>query len=214
MIDPALLSAYIASRICHDLVSPVSSISNALDMINDPNDPEMRQMANDLLHDGAQSASVRLQFLRYAFGSAGLSDGTADIHEAKQLTENFVATHKPSVTWDIETGHLSFSHVRLMMNLVLMGVDALPRGGVMHVRVRDEQGGMTITVNAKGSRARLRTETTVALERGTPEGGWEPRTIQPLFALMLADGLDAELTAKAAGEEEIIIMAQGVRAAG
>lgn len=214
MIDPALLSAYIASRICHDLVSPVSSITNALDMIDEPSDAEMHDMAQDLLQQGAQSASVRLQFLRYAFGSAGLSDGTADIHEAKKITEDFVATHKPSLTWDIETSHLSFSHVRLMMNLVMMAVDCLPRGGVMHVRVRDEQAGMTITVNAQGTRARLRSETEAALARTEPEGGWEPRTIQPLFALMLADGLGAQLTAKTAGEEEIIIMAQGVRAAG
>ena len=34
MIDPARLSAYIASRICHDLVSPVSSVTNALDLLN------------------------------------------------------------------------------------------------------------------------------------------------------------------------------------
>ena len=109
MIDSALLSAYVASRICHDLVSPVSSITNALDMIDSPTDPDMRQMAQDLLQDGAKSASVRLQFLRYAFGSVGLSGRAADIHEAKTITEAFVATHKPSVTWDIETDHLSFS---------------------------------------------------------------------------------------------------------
>ncbi len=213
MIDSALLSAYVASRICHDLVSPVSSITNALDMIDSPTDPDMRQMAQDLLQDGAKSASVRLQFLRYAFGSVGLSDGTADIHEAKTITEAFVATHKPSVAWDIETDHLSFSHVRLMMNLVLIGVESLPRGGVIHVRVRNEQAGMTITVTAKGTRARLRDDTRFALAGETPTGGWEARNIQPLFAKMIAEGLGAELTA-AQNEEEIIVMAQRVRAEG
>lgn len=214
MIDPALLSAYVASRICHDLVSPVSSITNALDMLESPSDAEMRQMSEDLLKDGARSASTRLQFLRYAFGSVGLSDGAADIHEAKTLTENFVASHKPSVNWDIETDHLSFSHVRLMMNLVMIGVESLPRGGVINVRVRNEQAGMTITITAKGMRAKLREDTVAALAGKTPAGGWEPRNIQALFAKMLCEGLEAELHAKQASDEEVIVMAQGVRAAG
>lgn len=213
MIDPARLSAYIASYICHDLISPVSSITNALDLIDDPGDPEMRDQAEALLVTGANRASTRLQFLRYAFGSVGLSDGAADIHEAKAITQNFVESHKPSISWDIESDHLSFSHVRLMMNLVMVGIDCLPRGGVIHVRIRNEAAGMTITVTAGGVRARLKEETAAALEAREPEGGWDPRSVQPLFARMLADGLGAELTARM-NEEEVIIMAQRVRAEG
>lgn len=213
MIDPALLSAYIASRICHDLVSPVSSVTSALEFMDEPSDSEMRQQAEQLLKNGAENASNRLQFLRYAFGSMGLSDGAADIHLAKSVTEKFVATHKPSVDWDIEVEHLSFSHARLMMNLVILGVDCLPRGGVLKVRMRSEAGGMTITVTGAGNRAKLRPDTGDALKGGEPEGGWSARTIQPLFTKIIADGLGAELSA-AQGEEEVIIMAMGVRAEG
>lgn len=92
-IDPAHLSAYIASRICHDLVSSVSSITNALDFMNEPQESEMRGQAEKLLHDGAESAASKLKFLRYAFGSAGLSKGAADIHEAKQITERLSLIH-------------------------------------------------------------------------------------------------------------------------
>lgn len=213
MIDPAHLSAYIASRICHDLVSPVSSITSALDLIDSPSDAEMRAQAQALLETGAQNASTRLQFLRYAFGSAGLSDGAADMHEAKSVTEKFVATHKPSLSWDIEADHLSYSHVRLMMNLVMIGVDSLPRGGVMNVRIRNEPAGMTIVVNAQGTRAKLKEETESALAGSEPEGGWNARNIQPLFARMLAEGLGADLSASMNGEE-VIVMAHGVRAEG
>lgn len=213
MIDPARLSAFIASYICHDLVSPVSSITNALDLINDPTDPEMREKAGELLHQGAESASVRLQFLRYAFGSMGLSDGAADMHEARRITEKFVATHKPSIVWDIQSDHLGFSHVRLMMNLVLIAIESLPRGGVINVRIRNEAAGMTITVSAEGTRARLRDETAAAVRGNEPEGGWTARNVQPLFTRMICDSLDGELSANARGEE-VIIMAQGLRAEG
>ena len=59
----------------------------------------------------------------------------------------------------------------------------------------------------------LRDDTRFALAGETPTGGWEARNIQPLFAKMIAEGLGAELTA-AQNEEEIIIMAQRVRAEG
>ena len=141
-IDPARLSAYVASRICHDLVSPVSSVTNALDLMGEPGDHEMKEQAEALLHDGAEKAAARIQFLRYAFGSIGLNAGAADIHEARKITEAFVKSHKPSVEWDIQADHLSFSHARLMMNLVMMAVESLPRGGVVSVSIRSEAGGL------------------------------------------------------------------------
>ena len=213
MIDPALLSAYIASRICHDLVSPVSSVASAIDFLNEPTDSEMRQQAEQLLQKGSGDAGARLQFLRYAFGSMGLSDGAADIHEAKSVTENFVATHKPTVNWDIETDHLSYSHARLMMNLLMIGVDCLPRGGTLGVRIRNDADGLSIIVDAVGNRAKLRDETALAVEGQQPEGGWSARNIQPLFTRMIADGLGAAITVQA-GEDRVVISARGVRAEG
>lgn len=212
-IDPARLSAYIASRICHDLVSPVSSVTNALDLLDEPGDQEMKAQAESLLHEGADKAAARIQFLRYAFGSIGLNSGAADIHEARKITEDFVKSHKPSVDWDIQTDHLSFSHVRLMMNLVMMATESLPRGGVVTIRIRSEAGGMTITLTAKGDRARLKEDVAAAVAGRDPAEGWRPENIQPLFAKMICDSLEGELTAKQS-DGQVIFMATGVRAEG
>lgn len=212
-IDPARLSAFIASRICHDLVSPVSSVTNALDLLDEPGDQEMKAQAESLLHEGADKAAARIQFLRYAFGSIGLNAGAADIHEARKITENFVKSHKPSVDWDIQADHLSFSHVRLMMNLVMMAVESLPRGGVVNIRIRSEAGGLTITLTAKGDRARLKEDIAAAVAGKDPAEGWRPENIQSLFTRMICDGLDGELTAKQ-GDGQVIFMATGIRAEG
>ncbi|KJS24876.1 MAG: hypothetical protein VR75_12960 [Hyphomonadaceae bacterium BRH_c29] len=212
-IDPARLSAYIASRICHDLVSPVSSVTNALDLMDEPGDPEMKVQAEALLREGADKAAARIQFLRYAFGSIGLSSGAADIHEARKITEAFVKSHKPSIEWDIQTDHLSFSHARLMMNLVIMATEALPRGGVVSVRIRSEVGGMTITLTAKGDRARLKDDVAAAVNGTEPVDGWRAENIQSLFARMICDGLGGELTAKQS-DGQVIFMVTGVAAEG
>ena len=49
------------------------------------------------------------------------------------------------------------------MNLVMMAVDSLPRGGVIQVRIRNEVAGMTMTLTCKGDRARLKPEVQKAI---------------------------------------------------
>lgn len=214
-IDPAHLSAYIASRICHDLVSSVSSITNALDFMNEPQDSEMRVQAEKLLHDGADSAAHKLKFLRYAFGSVGLSKGAADIHDARQITERFVETHnkQPELDWDLETDHLSFSHARLIMNMVMLAMDCLPRGGTIGIKVRNETDGLFIALTAAGKRCKLREDTADALRGEEPQDGWSARTVQPLFTRIIAEGLGGSITVEA-GEETIMLRAGGLDAEG
>ena len=215
MIDPSHLTAFVASRLCHDLVSPVSSAISALDLMEEPGDGEMREQAEALLKKGLNDAAAKLEFLRYAFGSQGLNEGVADIHKAKSITEAFVATHKPSIEWDVEAPGFSHAHVRLMMNLVLIGLDCLPWGGVLTAKVREEGGVITITVDAKGDRTQLPDETIKGLAGEPPAEGWSGRSVQPVFAQMLAKNLGASgIDASIVSPEHVEIAAKGVRAAG
>ena len=175
----------------------------------------MRVQAEKLLHDGADSAARKLKFLRYAFGSVGLSNGAADIHDAKQITESFVASHnkQPSLDWDIETEHLSFSHARLIMNMVMLAIDCLPRGGTIEVKVRNQIEGLGISVNASGQRCKLREDTADAIAGTEPQEGWSARTVQPLFTRIIAEGLGGSLEVEAE-EERILLRATGLNAEG
>ena len=213
MIEPSRLAAFIASRICHDLISPVASVNSALELLEEPGDADMKAQAEQLLHNGAESAGARIQLLRYAFGSAGLSDTAADRHEVQRIVDGFMKSHKPSVEWDIDTDHFSCSHARVLMNLIIMATAAVPRGGVVSLRVNNDQAGLRLTAEAKGPKARLSEFTEAALSGNTPEEGWSARTIQPLFAKMVANDLGGEITATA-GEEQITFIASGLRAEG
>ena len=215
MIDPSHLTAFVASRLCHDLVSPVSSAISALDLMDEPNEPEMQEQAEALLKKGLSEASAKLEFLRYAFGSQGLNAGVADIHQAKSITERFVATHKPSIEWDIETSHFSYAHVRLMMNLVLIAVDCLPWGGVISVKIREDGGSTALTLDAKGKRTQLKDDTVQGLAGTAPEDGWSGRSVQPVFAQMMAKDLKSSgIEVKKISDEHIEISAKGVSAGG
>ncbi len=215
MIDPSHLTAFVASRLCHDLVSPVSSAMSALEMMDEPGGEEMHEQAEALVKKGLSDAAAKLEFLRYAFGSQGLNSGMADVHKAKSITENFVATYKPSIEWDIETAHFGYSQVRLMMNMVLIAVDCVPWGGVISVKIRDEGGSMAITVDAKGKRTQLKDLTVNGLAGNAPEDGWCGKSVQPVFAQMMAKDLGSGgIEATQISDEHIQISAGGIRASG
>ena len=215
MIDASHLTAFISSRLCHDLVSPVSSAMSALDLMEEPGSEDMQEQAEALLKKGLSDAAAKLEFLRYAFGSQGLNSGMADVHQAKSITEKFVSTYKPSIEWDIETAHFGYSQVRLMMNMVLIAVDCVPWGGVLTVKIRDDGGSMAITVDAMGTRTQLKSVTTNGLAGTAPEEGWCGKSVQPVFAQMMAKELGSSgITLSKISDEHVQISATGIRASG
>lgn len=201
LLEPTRLASYIASKICHDLVSPLGAGGSALDFLGDTSSPEMREQAEQLLISGTTRGLARLQFLRYAFGSMGLSSGSADLHEAKSLVEGYVGTHTGRVEWDISAESVTFSQVRLMMNLVMLGLASLTRDGLMTIEISGHDK-VDITLTATGRKARVAPDVRAALSRTEPEDGWNPRTIQPYYTTLIVDELGGNLTYET--DEELV----------
>ena len=188
LLEPNRLAAYLASKICHDLVSPVGAAASAIDFMKDSSAQDMREQAEQLLETSTSRALARLQFLRYAFGSMGISNGAAEMHEAKSIIEGYVDTHKGDLEWDVRAPSLSFAQVRVLMNLVMLGLACLSRQGKLRILV-EENNGIEMMLEASGPKARLAPDVRSALNHTEPEDGWDPRTIQPYFTTMIIEEL-------------------------
>src|SRR5437588_11836554 len=57
----------LAARLCHDLIGPVSAISNGAELLQD-DDPDFVRDAVTLIGNSARNAIRRLQFYRFAYG--------------------------------------------------------------------------------------------------------------------------------------------------
>lgn len=209
MLDPAFFMAFVSSRICHDMVSPISSVASALELMDDEGiDDNTRQMAEELLRDGSKKLQAQVLYLRYAFGSMGMSDSVADIHAAKDIINNYAALHHPSIEWDIDTAHFSYFHTRLLLQIVHIGISSLPRGGVVTIRIHDHDGKPSIAIEAKGERVMLRDEVVAAIDGTVPEGGWNGRNVHLLFTTQVAEQLGTKLIANQVGPETVTYVAQ------
>lgn len=102
-LDSLDLAALLCSRVCHDVISPVGAIVNALEVLEE-DDPSMRDFALELIKKSARSASARLQFARLAFGAAGSAGAMIDLGDAGNVANGFLNDDKLSLDWEAPRG--------------------------------------------------------------------------------------------------------------
>jgi histidine phosphotransferase ChpT len=206
LIDNATLVALVASRICHDLVSPVAALTTALDILDDDHGADMREQAMDLIRNSAKQAGVKLEFMRATFGAGTIGTGSADLGELRTLSERFFTTQKPELVWTLHLLTIPRPAARLLMNLLLVGLDCLPRGGRLEVSGSLDGDKLSMSVCASGLRATLKPAVRLGLAGEMPEGGFDGRSIQPYLAYLAASGSRAELAARESEERVEIIV--------
>jgi histidine phosphotransferase ChpT len=191
------LAALVSSRICHDVINPVSAISNGLEMLGDEPDEGMREAAMNLIRKSAAQASAKLQFARLAFGAAGSAGAEIDLRDAEKVARDFVqGSGKHQVEWQGPAVTLPKNKVKLLLNLVALGVVALPRGGTVNVEITGSPPDVSFTVRAKGDAARLNDQVQ-SLLTGANGVAVDAHSIQPYYARRVAAAAGMTVTAEA-----------------
>jgi len=191
------LAALVSSRICHDVINPVSAISNGLEMLAEEPDEAMREAAMDLIRKSAAQASAKLQFARLAFGAAGSAGAEIDLRDAEKVAREFLAgSGKHQVTWQGPAVTLPKNKVKLLLNLVALGAVALPRGGVVNVEIEGTPPDVSFVVKAKGDSARLNDQVKSMLS-GANGVAVDAHLIQPYYARRVATAAGMTVTVEA-----------------
>ena len=124
------LAALVASRVCHDIISPVGAITNGLEVLDEEGSEDMREFAMDLIRKSARQASAKLQFARLAFGAAGSAGAEIDLGDAETVASAYMKGEKPEFEWQGPRVLMAKNRVKLLLNLILLAVAAVPRGQV------------------------------------------------------------------------------------
>jgi histidine phosphotransferase ChpT len=176
-------ASLLCSRLCHDLLSPVGSVINGLELIADETDPELRAQYMSLLSDSAEASANKLKFFRLAFGAAGGYGDLIDAREAKTALEGLVrGNSRVAFGWLVDQPQMSRGATRILLNLSLIALDALVRGGRLDVGVEADE----VVVRAEGPRLVLDAELRALLDGGEMEGHMSSRTAGVLLIRELA----------------------------
>lgn len=185
-LEPLDFAALVCSRVCHDVIGPVGAIVNGLEVLEEDNDANMRDFALDLIRKSAKQAAARLQFARLAFGAAGSAGAAIDLADAESVARGMYSDEKTTLSWSAPRALLPKNRVKLLLNLVVMAVSAIPRGGAVDVVVAGDEEASIFTLAAKGLNARVPPHAE-ALLAGEPESGTvDAHAIQPFYTGQVA----------------------------
>jgi len=181
------LAALLCSRVCHDLISPTGAVVNGIEVLDDKDsDEETREFALDLIRKSARTASARLQFCRLAFGAAGSAGAQIDLGDAEKVARGQFEDEKTRVVWNVPRAFLDKNRVKLLLNMMVLAGQAIPRGGVMTVDPVGEGDAMAFRIGATGTIARVPQAIPALLDAAPENGVVDAHAIQPYYTGLLA----------------------------
>ncbi|MCU0827398.1 MAG: histidine phosphotransferase family protein [Tabrizicola sp.] len=137
------LAALVASRICHDLISPIGAIGNGVELMameaGGPARPEL-----SLIAESVANANARIRFFRISYGAAGQDQRIARSEVLSILTD-LGRSGRLGYAWT-SSGDLSRRDVRLIFLLLQCLETALAYGG--RIDVTEGPSGWTVLAEA------------------------------------------------------------------
>ncbi len=140
--DVVGLAELLCARLCHDLAGAIGAVGTGAELLADDGmDGASAAEALALLASSAAAATNRLRFLRLALGSGGAPVAETQLLDLSRaflagaggagLTVRLDWVGSGGGAWPVDAA-------KLLLNLVLLAQDCLPRGGVITVRARPE----------------------------------------------------------------------------
>jgi len=157
------LAELLCARLCHDLAGPLGAVASGAELLGDDPDPETAR----LVASTAADAVSRLRLLRAALGTAG---GVRPEGEVRGLVRSYLdagasAAARFDLVWHSDRPELSGDLGRLLLSLIVVAKESLPRGGRVSVEVAAESvpGRCGLAVGFHGPSARLEPDSRAAL---------------------------------------------------
>jgi histidine phosphotransferase ChpT len=190
-IETTHLAESLCARLCHDISGPLGTVTGALDLAAE--DPDSTVESLELAREAATQMVQRLRLSRAAWGGdCGVLDAAGLVELARGLPAR-VQLEAGGLS-----GHFPAPVARVLVNLVLLAAEALPRGG--HIALSGAPDADVVLMVA-GPQAGWPAGLTLALADPLSAPLDEPRGVQaPLVALL----------AEAAGLRVSLLLASGV----
>ena len=197
VLDDLHFTAFMSSKICHDLVGPVGAISNGLELLEEESDEDTRAYALELIQYSASVARARLEYARLAFGASSALGSDVDLGHAGNVARAFVEEGKHKLHWKTFPGGLEKTKVRFLLTLIAIAMTSIPAGGDMRVKVSGSAEAPDFEIRCSGRGARV-PEGIANMLSGEP-GDIDPRSVILYYATRLSESCSMPLTVRKEG---------------
>jgi histidine phosphotransferase ChpT len=141
-----------------------------------------------------------LKFCRIAFGAAGTAGALIDLSEAGDVARAFVGEEKVKLDWQAPRENRPKQQVKLLLNMLLLAIAGIPRGGVVTVAA----DGDNLSVRAAGERAKISEPLAEVLAGTSDLTLLDARLVQPYYSRQLAASAGLKLTMAMSGDDVLV----------
>lgn len=193
----------LASRICHDIISPVGAINNGIELMTEMG-PEGMEDGLELVGYSAAQSAAKLAAFRLAYGAGGRDPHIKPEDVQKVFGELIRAEGKISQAWDpfgkLGPDPLPPGYCKMLMGAMMLAMEALPKGGYISVRPAGDSASLII---AEGDGAVIRDGVNDALNQNIEPEDLDPRLVHPYALSVIADSYDFKISIKSEAEGRI-----------
>jgi histidine phosphotransferase ChpT len=200
----------LSSRLCHDLVGPAGAVHNGMELVEEMGGDDSGD-ALKMVSGSVEQLSARLSFFRMAFGIGGLSGRMPPLAESRSMVEAFLQGGRTRLDWSSDEDTILAPIItppilKLLLNMILVAIDALPRGGTLGVTLADmkteqQNSAVGVAVKATGEGARLKDDLMSAM-LPVDENDLNAHNVHGFFCQRLAAELSAQVEVLP-GENEV-----------
>ncbi|OYX41821.1 MAG: histidine phosphotransferase [Rhodobacterales bacterium 32-67-9] len=141
------LIALLGSRICHDLISPLSAIGNGVELLMMSGAVPGPEIA--LISESVTNANARIRYFRIAYGSAAPGQSVARA-EIRSILDDMTRGGRLAIDWQVP-GDVSRIEAKLAFLALQCLETALPYGG----RIRIAADGDIWRIGAEAAKMKL-----------------------------------------------------------
>jgi len=187
----------VASRICHDLVSPVGAISNGVELMQELGE-DAGEEAMQLIATSAVQASYRLKCFRLAYGAAG-TDKNIGFREVREAFVDWLKAGRVQTEFEHDLD-ARFStpprgFFKCVLNLMILAEECSRGEGKIFISALEENKGLKIL--ATGHHAAFRDGAEAALNGETDPNDLDPRSVHSYITGRFAEYFGLTITAQA-----------------
>ncbi len=205
--DTTAILEHLASRICHDLISPIGAIGNGIELVGELGGGNgMDDEAMKLIEYSSNQANAKLAAFRLAYGAGGRDPNIKPEDVQRTYAKYISGEGKIRQAWD-PFGPLGIDpktpvFCKMLMLCLLLTGECLPRGGMILV---DAGGNNETLFTAMGQDAVVRDGVESALDGSLPASTLDPRMVHPLMVGLIGRTYGFTVSVREKSEGKVVL---------
>ncbi len=170
----------LSSRICHDMISPISAINNGMELFEELG-PDAGDEVTDLIAHAARTGARKLQMMRFAYGAGGNDPSIRPIEVFKAFEAPADEERRVELTYPSPDRQMPLMEApginRVLACILFMAQECMPRGGTIDLTC--EPGKLSLTMEGIDEKLWDKACRKADTHTISPDDALNPKTIHP-----------------------------------